>query len=83
MQFCDGSKKGTASNFVQSWKKCNKDPGNNYTSIRGREHELPMERSKLPETEKGRSMLIIFFDMKGNVNKEFIMAAPSKFRTLL
>jgi hypothetical protein len=28
-------------------------------------------------------MLIIFFDMKGNVNKEFIMAAPSKFRTLL
>jgi hypothetical protein len=28
MGFCDGSDKGTASNFVKISEKCDKDPGN-------------------------------------------------------
>jgi hypothetical protein len=52
-------------------KKCDRDCGNDQTSIRGRKHEPYMESpNKLPDTEKGTTgeeqspeQLIIFYDI--------------------
>jgi hypothetical protein len=67
--------------LCRSRKKPNGDPGNDWTSIRGRRHEPYMENPNSPQTEKGRTsennvnnILIIFFDVKEIVHKEFVLA---------
>jgi hypothetical protein len=39
MLFRDGSRRETASNFVQISKKCDAYAGNNYADVRGKGHE--------------------------------------------
>jgi hypothetical protein len=62
--------------LCKSRKKCDGDPGNDQTSVRGRKHE----KSKLTETEKGETgeeqsqEHAHHFDIKGIVHKEFVMA---------
>jgi hypothetical protein len=62
-------------------KICNRDPGNDKTNIREEVHG----KSKLTETVKGKTgegqnqgyILIIFFDIKRIVYKEFILAGQT------
>jgi hypothetical protein len=68
----------------KSWKKCDGDPSNDLTSIRGRKHEPYTESPKSTRTRKPRQvkvtvkgMLIIFFDIKGIVHKEFALAGQT------
>jgi hypothetical protein len=58
--------------LYNSRKKCDGDPGNDLTSVRGRKHEPYTESPNSPRTKKARqvkskikSMLIIFFNIKG------------------
>jgi hypothetical protein len=67
-----------------SRKKCDEDPDNDYTSVLGRMHEPYMESPNSPTqkkarqvTSKVRSMLIIFFDIKGIVHKELVLAGQT------
>jgi hypothetical protein len=65
----------------KSRKKCDEDPGIDLTSVRGRKHEPYMESPNSPRPKKVRqvknkvkSMLIIFFDIKGIFHEEFALA---------
>jgi hypothetical protein len=68
--------------FCKYQKKCNRDPGNNLTSVWGRKHEPYKESPNSPRPKKAsqvnskvKSMLIIFFTCRGLiVHKEFILA---------
>jgi hypothetical protein len=69
--------------LCNSRKKCDRDPGNDYTSVRGRNHEAYRENLNSPRPRKARqvkskvrSMLIIFFDM-GIAYKGFVVAAQT------
>jgi hypothetical protein len=64
------------SDYVQTQKKCDGDPHNDLTSIWGRKHEPYTEGPNSLRLKKVRhvkskvkSMLIILFQMKGNVYK--------------
>jgi hypothetical protein len=64
--------------FRKSQEKCYGDPTNDWTSIRGRKHEPYRESPNSPRPIKARqvkgkvkSILIIFFELNGNVHKEF------------
>jgi hypothetical protein len=48
MRFHDGSEKRTASNFVRISEKCDGDPGNNQTSVRGRKYDPYTESPNSP-----------------------------------
>jgi hypothetical protein len=70
--------------LFKSQKKCDRDPGNNQTSFRGRKHELITGSQKSPRPKKARqvkskvkSMIIIFFDIKGIVHKEFVLTGQT------
>jgi hypothetical protein len=67
--------------LCNSRKQCDLDPGNDQTSLRGRKHEPYTEIPSSPIPKKGRevnskvkSMLLIFFDIKEIVYKEFVLA---------
>jgi hypothetical protein len=73
MRFRDGSDKGTAVEFVKISEKCNGDhepyPGTSMAcSVQGRPKKARQVRSKV------KSMLIIFFDIKGIIHKEFVLS---------
>jgi hypothetical protein len=82
--FHDGSDKGTASNFVQisgGGGKCDGDPGNDQTSVRGRKYKQYKESQNSSRPKKVRqvkskvkNMLIIFFDIKRIVHKECVLS---------
>jgi hypothetical protein len=65
--------------LCESREKCDGDPANDYTSLRGRKHEpySVFERQSTKGKEqsevKTKSMLIIFFDIKRIVHKEFVL----------
>jgi hypothetical protein len=70
--------------LCKSRKECDGHPGSDQASVRGRKHERYTESPNLPRPRKERqvkskvkSMLIIFFDIKGNVHKEFVLAGQS------
>jgi hypothetical protein len=65
--------------LYKSRKKCDRDPGIDYTSVRGRKHKTYMESPNLPRQVKSKvkSMLIIFLDIKGIVHKEFVLAGQT------
>jgi hypothetical protein len=73
------------SNFVQiSGKRCGGDSANDFTSFRGRKYEPYTESPNSPRPKKARqvkskvkSRLIIFFDIRGIVYKEFVQAGQS------
>jgi hypothetical protein len=74
----------------KSWEKCNGDTYNNYTSIRGRKHELYTKNPNSMRPKKARqvkskvkSMLITFLNIKGIVHKEFIMAGQTGYLLFL
>jgi hypothetical protein len=84
IRFHDGSNKGTASNFCKCQKKCDGDPGNDQTSVWETKHEPYTESQNSPRPKKSatdegkvKSMLIIFFDIKGIVHKEVILAGQT------
>jgi hypothetical protein len=64
--------------------QCDGDPGNDQTSIQERKHEPYTESQNSPRLEKTwqvkskvKSMLIIFFDIKRIVHKEFVLAGQA------
>jgi hypothetical protein len=66
--------------LCKSREKCDGDFGNNRTSVWGKKHEPFTESPNSPRLKKARqvkskvkSMLIIFFDIKGIVLKEFVL----------
>jgi hypothetical protein len=72
----------------QSRKKCDEDPGNDKTSVRGRKHELYMRvwmacsvqgsSKKVRQVKsKVKTMPITFFDIMGSVHKEFILTGQT------
>jgi hypothetical protein len=76
--------------LCKSWKRCNGDPGNDYTSLQGRRHEPYMgvrmaclvwgrlgKKRARQVNSKVRRMLVIFFGIKGIVHKEFILAGQT------
>jgi hypothetical protein len=70
--------------FSKSWKNCAGDPGNDETSVRGRKPEPYKESPTPPRLEevrelksKVKSTLIIFFDINGIVDKEFVLAGQT------
>jgi hypothetical protein len=80
IRFCNASDKGTTSNFVQISEKVWRRPGNDYTSVRGRKHgpytwspNSPRPKMVRQVKSKIKSMIIIFFNIKGIVNKESIL----------
>jgi hypothetical protein len=81
MQFRDGSNKGTASNCVQILEKMWQGPWQWLDKHSGKKAWAVHRKSKLTKTKKERqiqskvkSMLVLFFDIKGIVHKEFILA---------
>jgi hypothetical protein len=67
--------------FCANLGKSVTDPGNDYASVQGRKHEPYPESANSPRPKKARqvksrvkSMLIILFDIKGIVHKEFVLA---------
>jgi hypothetical protein len=67
-----------------SRKKFDKNPGNDYTSVQGRNHELYKENSNSSRQKRARrvkskvkSMLIIFFETKWIVLKKLVMASQT------
>jgi hypothetical protein len=63
---------------------CNGDPGSNYqTSVQGRKHEpytgVSIACSVPIETTTGnvKSVLVICFDIKGIIHKEFVLAGQT------
>jgi hypothetical protein len=76
MRFRDGSNKETASNFVQSSENLGRRPWQWEESM-SRIRKVQIHRGrKWPEKWKSKvkSILIIFFDIKGIVHKEFALA---------
>jgi hypothetical protein len=70
--------------LFQSQKICDEDPGNDQTRFQGRKHELYTESPNSPRPKKARqvqskvsSILIIFFDIKGIVYKEFVLTGQT------
>jgi hypothetical protein len=70
--------------LCKSQKKFDGDPGNDKTSVWGEKHELYTEsptsqKPKKARQAKGkvRSMLIIFFDFKGILQKEFVLVGQT------
>jgi hypothetical protein len=91
MTLCDfamGPIKEQHTIFCKSQKKCDGFPSNDLTSIQGRKHE-PYTGVLMTCSVQGRlrvvrqvkskvkSMLILFFDIKGIVHKEFILAGQT------
>jgi hypothetical protein len=74
VQFSDESDKGTASNIVQISEKVRQRPWQLLDSCSGRKHEPNVESPKLM---KSKVNLIIFFDIKGTVHKEFVLAGQA------
>jgi hypothetical protein len=71
-------------------EKCDGDRGNDWKRVRGRKHELYMESTNSPILKKSslvknkvKSMLIIFFDIKGIVNKNSSWKAKQSVLILL
>jgi hypothetical protein len=66
--------------LCKSRKKCDRDPGNDQTNGRGRKRETYTESRNSPRLKQARqvkrkeSMLITFFNIKGIVHKQFILA---------
>jgi hypothetical protein len=67
--------------LCRSRKKCNRDPGNNQKIVEGRKHEPYTGSPNSPRSKKARqvksqvtSMVIIFFDIKRIVRKEFVLS---------
>jgi hypothetical protein len=56
MRYCYRSNKGTASDFVQISEKCDRDPGNIYTSVRRRKYEPYIESPNSPRLKKARQV---------------------------
>jgi hypothetical protein len=78
MRFRYGSDKGTASNVAQIPEKVRR------RRCRGRKHEPYPESPNSPRPKKARqlksevkSMIIIFFDIKGIVHKEILLAGQT------
>jgi hypothetical protein len=70
--------------LCKSRKYCDGDPGNDSTSVRGRKHEPYTESPNSQRPKKARhvnskvkSMLIIFFGIKRNIRKEFVLAGQT------
>jgi hypothetical protein len=74
--------------LCRSWKKCDRDPGNVYErsekkawAIHGclnGKVQTNWDRKKVRQVKsKVKSMLIIFFYIKGTVHKEFILAGQT------
>jgi hypothetical protein len=67
--------------MCKSRKKCDGNPGNKLDLRLGGKVRAIHEKSKLMETEKGEAqsypMLIILFDIKEIVYKEFVLAGQS------
>jgi hypothetical protein len=67
--------------LCKSLKKCDGDHGNDYINIWGRKYELYMEspnslrpRKVRQVKSKFKSILIVFFDTKGIIHNEFVLA---------
>jgi hypothetical protein len=79
MRFCNVSNKGTASKFVQISEKMQLRPW----QWLGKKAWAIHRKSKLTDSEKGRDrwkgkcLLIIFFDIKGIVHKEFVLTGQT------
>jgi hypothetical protein len=64
--------------------KCDGDSGNDKNCVRGGKHEPYTESPNSPRPKKARQvksevkrMIIIFFDIKGTVFKEFVLAVQT------
>jgi hypothetical protein len=86
MQCHDGSNKGTALHFVQISGKCAMEiPGmvrqafGEESMIRTRKVQLNRPQKARQMKSKVKSMLIIFFDIKGIVHKAFILAGQTVY----
>jgi hypothetical protein len=88
MQFRDESNKGTAQNFVQISEKVRWWESETLAKITPSFGEENMSRTRKFQTHrdckkarqlksKAKSMLIIYFDMKVIVHKEFVLAGQS------
>jgi hypothetical protein len=69
-------------NTIKFCAKCDRDPGNDQTSVQGRKHE-PHTESRPKKVRKAKnkvkSIPIISIDIKGIVHKEFILAVNSAY----
>jgi hypothetical protein len=70
--------------MCKSREKCNEDPGNGYKSVRGKSMSRTRKSPSSPRPKKARhvqskvkSMLIIIFDIKRTVHKEFVLAGQT------
>jgi hypothetical protein len=80
MRLRDGPDKGTSTNFVQISQKVRRSPWQLLDKRSEKKAWAVQGKSKLTETEKAskvKSMLIIFFDIKGIVHKEFALAGQT------
>jgi hypothetical protein len=82
--FCNGSDSAGSSNVVQSRKKVRQRPWQWLEKCSGKRAWAVHRKSKFTKTKKSRQvkskvkgMLTIFFDIKGIVLKEFILAVNS------
>jgi hypothetical protein len=79
-RFSNGSDSECASNFVHILDECDRDSYNDETSVWGRMHEAYTESSNSLSPRKSRQVkikvksMLIFFDIKGIVHKEFVLA---------
>jgi hypothetical protein len=91
MRFYEASDKATASNFGQISEKVLRVPWQWLDNVCGRKNEPYTENLYSPRPKKARqrkikvnSTFVILFEMKGNVQKEFVLAAQSsQFHILL
>jgi hypothetical protein len=74
--------------LCRTWKKSDRDPGSDLRNVCGRTREpytgspnSPRQKEMRRVKSKVRSMLIIFFDIKGIVHKEFILVKKSVSQT--
>jgi hypothetical protein len=72
------------------WKRCDGNPDNDNTSVRGKKPETYTERPKSPRPKKARhvkskvkSMVIILFDIKGIIHKELVVLAGQTVNSAL
>jgi hypothetical protein len=59
---------------LRSWKLLDKRSGKKAWAIHGKSKLAETEKDEIGEDKKSKSMLLIFFDIKGIVLKEFVLA---------
>jgi hypothetical protein len=92
IRFRDASDKEQHNLFCKSRKKCDRDPGNDYISVRGRKHKpyagacmacwLQGRLKKAREVKrKSKAYSSLFFDINGIVHKECVLASQAVIST--